>query len=418
MTTDIATAAAPRSSRRPALIVRSIAAVIILILAIVTTPVASVGSWAQRTIADSETYIATIGPLIHDPAVQDSIANAITDAVTAQVNTQDTVASFLDKLLPGSTIGQGLAGPIAAGVNSLIGELVHKFVASPQFAEAWIALNKVAQKGLVAILEGQDGGPVSLQGDEVILDISSSLTALQTYLVDKGVPLVGNFTIPETSAQVVLLRAPGLAQIQTIYAFANPLLAWLPLIVGALFAISMALARRRAAFVIAAGICTIGWSVALFAAIDAGQRVFTNQLEGTVFGPASNVFYTALLKYLVAGVQALLTVGIVGVVLGFLGSNIGIFTRLRAPLLRGLAEIGAMIPSPELGGFVRRYRTALVWIDFVVIGALLLNGGLMDISEVLWATALALGLVTLITILESAGSSQDVAVVELTVTQP
>mgnify|MGYP006269462051 CR=1 FL=1 len=404
MTTS--TESTPTHAHRPGLIVRSVIAVIVLILAIVSTPVAAIGSWGQRTLVDSEAYIATVGPLIHDPAVQDSIANAITDAVTAQLDTQTTVTSFIDKLLPNSGIAKSLAGPISAGVNNLVGDLVHKFVASPQFADAWIALNKTAQKGIVNILEGKDGGPIQLNGDNVVLDISSTMSGMQEYLVSKGVPLVGMITLPETSAQVVLLKAPGLAQIQAIYQLANPFLAWLPLIVGALFAIGIAVARRRAAWVIVAGACTIGWGFALIAAVNAGQTAFVNQLEGTVFGPASEVFYTTLLKYLVAGLQALIALGIVAVVFGFLGSRTRAARFLKAPVQRGLAQIGAYIPAPEVGAFVRKYRTALLWIAFVVVGGLLVNGGILDVTEVIWASLLAAGVVTLITIAASAGENR------------
>ncbi len=45
--------------------------------------------------------------------------------------------------------------------------------------------------------------PISaLNGDNVVLDISSTMSGMQEYLVSKGVPLVGMITLPETSAQV------------------------------------------------------------------------------------------------------------------------------------------------------------------------------------------------------------------------
>ena len=53
---------------------RSVVVVILFLLATVLTPIATIGQWGHKTIIDSETYLATVGPLINDPAVQDSIS--------------------------------------------------------------------------------------------------------------------------------------------------------------------------------------------------------------------------------------------------------------------------------------------------------------------------------------------------------
>lgn len=385
---------------------RSIVVVILFIIATLLTPVATLGQWGHKTIIDSETYIETVGPLINDPAVQDSIANAITDAISNQVDTKSTVQGLLDKLIPNSTITQGLSAPIAMGINGLIGDLVHKFVASPQFAKSWIALNTVAQKGVVRILEGKDGGAVQLQGDDLVLDISSALTIIQQHLVEQGIPLIDKITIPETDRQILLAKAPGLRQIQTIYGFTNPLLIWLPLIAALIFALAIALSRRRTAWVIATGIVAVVWSVVILFAVQQGQDSFSNQLANTVFGPASTVFFDTLLRYLVAGVKALALLGVISIVAGWFAGRSRPATAIRRPLTRGLAHLGSMVPAAEVGAFVRRHFTALCWIAYVIIGFFLLRDGLIDMTHVVWASALAVGVVSVFTALRSAGDSR------------
>jgi len=384
---------------------RSVVVVILFILATVLTPVATIGQWGHKTIIDSETYLATVGPLINDPAVQDSISNAITDAISAQVDTKSSVQGLLDKLIPNSTITQGLSAPIAAGINGLIGNLVHKFVASPQFAKSWIALNTIAQKGVVRILEGKDGGAVQLQGDDLVLDVSTALTVVQQYLVEQGIPLVDKVTIPNTDRQIVLAKAPGLRQIQTIYGFTNPLLVWLPMIAALLFALAIALSRRRSAWVIATGIVAVVWAVVILFAIQQGQDAFSNQLANTVFGPASTVFFDTLLRYLVAGVKALALLGVIGIVAGWFAGRSRPARALRTPITRGLTQLGSRISSASLGSFVRRYFTALCWIVYVVIGFFLLRDGLINMAHVVWASLLAVGVVSVLTALRSAGET-------------
>ena len=312
---------------------------------------------------------------------------------------------MLDKLIPNSTIAQGLSAPIAAGINGLIGNLVHKFVASPQFAKSWIALNTVAQKGVVRILEGKDGGAIQLQGDDLVLDVSTSLTVVQQYLVEQGIPLVDKVTIPDTDRQIVLAKAPGLRQIQTIYGFTNPLLVWLPMIAALLFALAIAFSRRRSAWVIATGIVAVVWAVVILFAIQQGQDAFSNQLANTVFGPASTVFFDTLLRYLVAGVKALALLGVIGIVAGWFAGRSRPARALRTPITRGLTQLGSRSSSASLGGFVRRYFTALCWIVYVVVGFFLLRDGLINMAHVVWASLLAVGVVSVLTALRSAGET-------------
>jgi len=383
---------------------RSILVIVLFIIATVLTPIATIGQWGHKTVLDSEVYIETVGPLINDPAVQDSIAQAVTNAITAQVDTRTPVQGILDKILPNSTITQGLAGPISAGINNLIGDLVHKFVASPQFAKAWIKLNTVAQKGVILILEGKDGGAIQLKGDDLVLDISTALTGLQTYLSDQGVPLVDKVTLPETDRQILLAKAPGLHQLQTIYRFTDPLLAWLPVIVAIVFTIVIALSRRRSAWVIATGVVAVVWATLILVVVQQGQDAFTNQLSGTVFGPASTIFFDTLLRYLIAGVQALAVLGVVAIVAGWFSGRSRPARALRAPLIRGLSEVGSHINAAEVGSFVRRYSTALNWIVFIVVGFLLIHDSLTSVAHVVWASLLVGGLLSAIKVLESAGA--------------
>ena len=123
-TIEQAIPAKPRSSWGA----RSIASLLIFIIAAVFTPIALVGHWGHRTVIDSARYIDTVGPLIDQPEIQASLASAVTDAVVAKADTENQVEGLLNKLFPDSTFTGALASPIASGINSLIGELVTKFI--------------------------------------------------------------------------------------------------------------------------------------------------------------------------------------------------------------------------------------------------------------------------------------------------
>jgi hypothetical protein len=376
---------------------RSITSLILFIIATLLLPIALIGHWGHRTVIDSERYIATVGPLIDQPQVQAALSEAVTNAVVAKADTQNQVQSLLGGLLKNPALVGAIAAPIASGINTLIGDLVTKFIASDQFNTVWIELNKAAQKGVVAVLEGGQSGPVQVKGDEVVLDVSSALAVIQQHLVDSGITAAGNVTIPDKDRQVVLFTSPALAQIRFIYALTSPILQWLPLLVAALFALSIALARRRARTVVATGIVLTVTAFLLSIGLAIGETAFTNQLTGTPFGQASQVFWDTLLEYLVLGIQGLLTLGIVLIVAGWFGGRTTWATMLRGHVTKGLGELSARMPSlGGFGAFVRERAEYVRWAIYAVLLLILLFSNLFDRPTVLWVTALGAGLVTLV----------------------
>ncbi len=383
---------------------RSIASLLIFILAAALTPIALVGHWGHRTVIDSERYLETVGPLIEDAEVQASLATAVTDAVVAKVDTESQVQGLLDNLFPNLPITSQLASPIASGINSLIGELVTKFIASDQFATVWIELNKAAQKGLVVALEGGTSGPVQIKGEDVVLDVSSALAAIQQHLVDRGITAAANITIPDSDRQIVLMSSPALAQVRFIYSLTSPVLQWFPLLIAAMFALSIALARRRARTVVATGIVLLVSALVLTFGLSVGEAAFTDQLSATPFGPAADVFWSTLLAYLIMGLQALLVFGIAVVAAGWFGGRTKAAVLARGHVVAGLNEIGGRLPEGfgSVGTVVKTYQGGIRWAIYLVVMLMILFGDLLTVTSVLWSVALAGGLVTLVQVLVGA----------------
>ena len=109
----------------------------------------------------------------------------------------------------------------------------------------------------------------------------------------------------------MLLEAPGLRQARTIYAFANPVAKWLLPLVAALYFAAFLLWRRRPPMAVAIGILLVANMLLLAFVLSIGRQLFVNELAGTVFGPASTVFYDTLLAYLERGWQVFMWIGAV-----------------------------------------------------------------------------------------------------------
>ena len=65
---------------------RAVAGVICVVVAGLLTTPAAVAYWGQRTLNDTERYVATVDPLVASPEVQDVIATKVTDAIEKQVD--------------------------------------------------------------------------------------------------------------------------------------------------------------------------------------------------------------------------------------------------------------------------------------------------------------------------------------------
>ncbi|MDP4805417.1 MAG: hypothetical protein NWR45_10720 [Candidatus Nanopelagicales bacterium] len=380
---------------------RSIASLLVFVLAALLTPVAIVGHWGHRTFNDPAQYLATVVPLASDEAVQESLSTAISDAILARVDTEELVSGFLGNLLENSPITDALAGPISAGIESLIREAVAGAVASEEFANAWRRLNEVAQKSIVAALSGEPSGPVDIRGDELVLDISELVTGIQQGLVDKGITAAGNFTIPEKDREIVLFSSPVLGQIRTIYAFTNPILEWVLVMIAALFLIAFALSRRRARTITILGGYLIVIGITLQFALAQAAASFNNQLEGTVFGPAAEAFWTIFAAYLLDGLTSAVVLGIVLIGAAWFSSNTSSGRAVRGAVLNGLRTIGESLPEGFAGiaGAVTRNTSTVLWVIAVLWVFLVFEGQAFNLDTGFWVTLLALGFLTVLGIL-------------------
>ena len=66
-------------------------------------PVAVLGVWAGNEVSDTGRWVATVEPLIHDPAIQNVLTDKITKEITSQLNLTGTVTGVAaPRLVPGA----------------------------------------------------------------------------------------------------------------------------------------------------------------------------------------------------------------------------------------------------------------------------------------------------------------------------
>ena len=400
---------------------RSIAAAVCIVLAALLTMPAAVAFWGQRTLTDGQRYVQTVGPLVESPEVQAAIATKVTAAIQQQVDVEAILNEVFTDVITDRPRLQALVGPISGAVNGLIETQVNEFVASDTFADFWVTANTRAQAALVRLLEGDESGAISLQGDQVVLDVSEVIDQVKERLVARGLTMVEGVPIPETDRQIVLMDAPQLRQARTIYAFANPVATWLIVVVAALYLAGLLLSRRRPRMTVIIGAVLAANALLVALALSVGGQLFVNQLAGTVFGPASRVFFDQLLSYLQRGQQVMLWLGLILVVVGWFAGRSRTGAAARSTVAGGLETVGASLADGPVSGVGRWVVANAGWLRIgigVLGGVVLLWGNDVSVSRLLWSAVFVGVLLAVVQGLIGAAGSSRAARVPPSVTEP
>jgi hypothetical protein len=390
---------------------RSVTAAICLVVAALLTTPAAVAFWGQRTLNDSQRYLQTVGPLVDSPQVQAAIATKVTAAIQQQVDVEAILNQVFAGVITDRPRLQALVGPMAGAVNGLIETQVREFIASDTFAEFWVTANTRAQAALVRILQGnEESGSISLQGDQVVLDLSEVIDQVKQRLVARGLTIVERVSIPDKDRQIVLMDAPRLKQARTIYAFANPVARWLIVVVAVLYLAALMLSRRRPRMTVIIGAVVAANALVVAWALSVGRQLFVDQLAGTEFGPASTVFYDSLLSYLQRGQQVLLWLGLILVVVGWFAGRNRTGAAARAIVAGGLETAGSALADGPVAGAGRWVAANARWLR-VVVGALgvvvLLWANDVSLSRLVWSVVLVGVLLAIVQILIGAAGGSN-----------
>ncbi len=135
---------------------------------------ATIGIWTQRTLADTDRYVALVAPLADDPAVTNPLAARLSEEVFLALDVEEPGSRrrWLHPEPP--TAATFLAGPITAASKASPAE-GGRIPASPAFAELWVNLNRQVHGKVQALLnEDYEELPnVAVTGGEVQLNLVS-----------------------------------------------------------------------------------------------------------------------------------------------------------------------------------------------------------------------------------------------------
>jgi hypothetical protein len=378
-----------------------------VLAALLTTP-AALAYWGQRTINDTERYVDTVGPLVDSAEVQAAVATKVADALENQVDVEAILEEVFAGVITQQPRLEALVGPLAGAINGLIETQVRTFLASDAFADFWVTAHTRLQQGLVRLLEGEETGAVSLEEDQVVLDVSEVIDQVKQRLVERGLTMLKNLPVPESDQQIVLFEASQLTQARTTYAVVNPVAKWLLPIVALLYLTAVLLSRRRPRMTVAVGVVLAVNSLLVAVALSVGSTLFSEALSDTEFGPASSDVYDTLLAFLMRGQRVLLWFGLILVVTGwFVGRN-AFGSAVRRTVRGGLETIGTALADGPAAGPGQWMVANARWLRVVIAvlgGVVLLWGNNISEARLFWSLVFVLVLLMVVQVLIGAGNA-------------
>jgi hypothetical protein len=158
---------------------RTPVATLLIVLGCLLAPLSVLGIWTANQVSDTNRYVATMTPLIHDPAVQRALTDKITSKIVVEINvpalTNQTAAQLNQRGLPrAATLVQNFSGSIASAVQGSVHNGVARIITSPAMANAWVQVNTVGHQQLVAALSGRGSTAITTSNGQVVLNLARS----------------------------------------------------------------------------------------------------------------------------------------------------------------------------------------------------------------------------------------------------
>jgi hypothetical protein len=294
---------------------RTPVAIVLIVLGCVLAPVAVLGVWAGNQVSDTGRWVATVEPLIHDPAIQNVLTDRITNEIARQLHLTATVnqaaAQLNSKGLPRiSSLLTTLAPQIDSAATGFVHSTVHTVIASPAMANAWVQVNTIAHQSLVNLLSGRGNGALSTINGQIVLNLGPLIAVARQDLVARGFSLAS--AIPNVNPTVPLFEAKNLGQAQSGYRLISNLPIVAPIVVLVLLGAGVCVARGRRRALVGAGLGLAASMLVLAIGLLIARSIYLSSVPSSVLpSDAAAAAYDAFVHFLKVGLRVVLAVGLV-----------------------------------------------------------------------------------------------------------
>ncbi|MEI6364975.1 MAG: hypothetical protein WCO59_04745 [Actinomycetes bacterium] len=367
---------------------RAVGAFVIFLVAALLVPVGVIGSWASRTVADTDRYVETVTALIDSPEVRAEVSTQLTNILFDALPTGELAKS----VLPNN--GDALSGIVTQAAKAALQNAVASALASPQARKAWETLNRQIQSNLIAALQGDSNSVFQIKGDAIVLDTGVLIERVRTLLVEQGLTVFANISVPAAAdRELVLVRDEQVKVVSTTYRIVQPLangLIWLALF---LLALGIWVINRRRV-----GILISGWIFLLTGAFILATFGVAKSLALSGLSVAENswqaVTAETVLRYLPGLGRTCVAIGIVAIAAGVIAGSSSLGQWIRKVFVTGSSllgrEIGKLGPIAQQAGNVASKKKIIAVVILVLAFVGLYTSDTVSAGRVAWVTALGL----------------------------
>lgn len=347
---------------------RAPVATLLIAVGCLLAPVSVLAVWTANQVSSTDRYVANVTPLIHQPAVQNTLTDKISNAITSHIH----VVEYADQAATALS-GRGLdrvggllrtfAPSLASAVSGFVHTQVHKIVTSDAVARLWVQANRIAHGELVQALSGRTGGAVTVSNGQVAIGLGPFIEQVKSNLAARGFTLVQQ--VPHINPAVVLFSTRDLVKAQTAYRVINDLKWAVPVAALLLLGIGVYVARGHRRAVTGAGLGVAASMVVLGAGLAIFRGVYLNSVPpGVLPSDAAAAIYDVMVRFIRQGLRVLLVAGLVVAAGAFFtgpsvtaASTRGAFA-MGLGWLRDSAEHAGLRTGPA-GRWVYAHRTGL-----------------------------------------------------------
>jgi putative oligomerization/nucleic acid binding protein len=321
----------------------------LVVLASVIALVSILTTWVNRQMLDDTAWNKATTQVIHDPAVQSSIATYTVNQLYENIDVAQALANRLPPTL------QPLAPTLAGALQQPATRAVTGALTRPRIQQLFIRVSSIAHQKLVRVLENKTGYGISTGNGDVTLNLHQFVVEIGTEL---GIPQDALAKLPNKAGTITLMRSDQLGVAQTGVQAVRVLSVWLLVAVLVLYGFAIWLARgaRRATLRNAGlGLALVGLVVLVI------RRLLGNYLVSSLASPGYEhsthrlwLIGTSILGQI--GSAALLY-GLVAALGAMLAGPTGIATRVRGWFAPVLNEQ----PAVAWGAVAFAYLLLLLW---------------------------------------------------------
>ena len=374
---------------------RKVFAVVFIVIAVLAATALTPGLWARRTVYNTNRYLAVVGPLASDPAIQEALARQLTQAVFTATDVEAKVQAAIAERAP--RLGF-IAGPLTSSLQGFVQDQAQKVLASSQFQDFWVRANTALQKQVVAVLDG-NSDVLTVQGNQVVFnylpllnDALQQLSGTLSAILNRPITLPTitpdtvpsqavtsletalGVTLPPTFGSVTLFQGDALTSVQDAVSTFNKILilAIALFIIGAALALILSTNRRRTLLQLVTALIVVVVLERRFAIAEANNVVSMAKPENQA---AVQAIIGAFLSSLLLATKRILWVLFLVLVVAVVTAPYPWAVRARAWVGDvGRAAVGA-VRGAEIGPaavWVGGHRDALMLAGAVVAAIILL----------------------------------------------